>query len=248
MKACPIRRRFSCGSTTPSSAARNRSSASTTCRSVLKWFVNSSITDACLALPQQSVIDQDAGKLRADRLGTARPPRPSESTPPESPQITRSLAHPLANRSRSLRGRNRRSSTCREQLADRLQEVAQDLSSLRRVRHLGMELQAIDRQPSVLDRRDRAGIGRGQRLEIVGDAASPGRRGSSRLRSLGHAGEKLVVADVSRQWARPYSRAGALSHRAAQSLARQLHAVADAQHRQCRGRKISGSHCGAPVS
>ena len=43
-----------------------------------------------LALPQQAVVDEDAGQLVADRL-VDQDGGDAESTPPDSPQITVSL-------------------------------------------------------------------------------------------------------------------------------------------------------------
>ena len=111
-----------------------------------------------------------------------------------------------------------------------MRKLPRILRALRRVRHLGMELQAVDRQRAVLDRGDRAGVGGGQRHEIVRRPATPGRRGSSRLRSRRARRRTARRALVMRQSARPYSRAGALSTSPAERLAGQLHAVADAQH------------------
>ena len=121
--------------------------------------------------------------------------------------------------------------------AGRLEEVAEDLRPLRRVRHLGMKLQTVKRQPPVLHRRHRAGVGGGQRHEI-------GRR----LRHLiavahphvdlaGHAGEQFVgLRDAA-------SRPAVLARRrpldrAAQRLAGQVQAVADAQHRQAEAEDV----------
>ena len=74
-----------------------------------------------------------------------------ESTPPESPQITRPLPTRLADGLDRLAGEIADLPRARA-LADRLEEVAQDLLPQRRVRHLGMKLQAVDRQPAVLHR------------------------------------------------------------------------------------------------
>ena len=91
-----------------------------------------------------------------------------ESTPPDRPQITRPLAHAAANALDGLAGEIAQLPRA-VAMADRRQEVAQDLRAQRRVRHLGMELQAVDRQRAVLDGREGAGLGGGQRQKIVGD-------------------------------------------------------------------------------
>ena len=181
MKAWPIRRRFSCGSVTPASAARNWSSALTTCRSVLKWSVNSAITDSASSLrsrPLSTRMHESCGPMAwASSAATT-----DESTPPESPQITRPL--PTRRRIASIVSRAKSPSfhvPVQRQTA--LQEVAQDLRALRRVRHLGMELQAVDRQlRGASPRRS----GRCRWRPAAGNRrrpATPGRRGSSRPRS-----------------------------------------------------------------
>ncbi len=111
------------------------------------------------------------------------------------------------------------------------EKVGEHLRAPRRVRHFGMKLHAVDRQRAMLDGRDRAGGGVGQRNEIVRRRRAPGRRGSSRLRSRRAPRRTDRRATRSRTWARPYSRAGALCDLPAERLAGQLHAVADAQHR-----------------
>ena len=97
MKACPIRFRFSCGSVMPARALRKRSSACTTCRSVLKWLVNSSITD--WASPARSrPLSTRMHETCVPTASASRAATTELSTPPERPQITR----PLPTRSRMV--------------------------------------------------------------------------------------------------------------------------------------------------
>ena len=112
MNAWPMRRRFSCGSVTPASAVRNWSSAFTTCRSVLKCFVNSSMTDCCFVLAQQAVVDQDARELRADRLvQQRRDDRRIDAARQAADHAV--VADALANRRESSARRNRPAARCR---------------------------------------------------------------------------------------------------------------------------------------
>ena len=183
MNAWPMRRRFSCGSVTPASAARNCSSAFTTCRSVLKCSVNSSMTASSSSLrsrPLSTRMHESCGPIAWYSSAATT----DESTPPERPQITRSLP----TRSRicvdRLARRNRPASRCPWQPQTCVRKLRRIVAAVRRVRHFGMELQAVDRQRCDASP-PRCGqvVGRGERHEVVGDAASPGRRGSSRRRS-----------------------------------------------------------------
>ena len=115
-------------------------------------------------LAQQAVIDQDAGELRADGLGQQRGDH-RRIDPARQPADHAIVAHAAADRLDRLAGEIAQLPRARA-TADGLEEVAEDLRALRRVRHLGMKLQAVDRQPPVLHRGDRAGVGGGQRQEI----------------------------------------------------------------------------------
>jgi hypothetical protein len=141
MNVSPMRRRFSSGSSTPSSRFRNCSRASTTTRCAPRWRRNARSTPSA-RLSAAAVVDEDAGELVADRAVHERAAT-DESTPPDRPQMT--CASPTCSRMRSMclvderAGRPRRLAA-----ADAEREVRQDLVAARRVRHFGMELHAVD--------------------------------------------------------------------------------------------------------
>jgi hypothetical protein len=66
MKVFPIRFRFSSGSSTPASAPRNSSAASTTMRRIPMCFRKVRSTALPLPLPQHAVVHEDAGQAVAD--------------------------------------------------------------------------------------------------------------------------------------------------------------------------------------
>ena len=72
MNARPICRRFSCGSIAPARALRNLSSRLDDVQIGLEMAGELADDRFLLGLAQQSVIDQDAGNLRADGLGQQR--------------------------------------------------------------------------------------------------------------------------------------------------------------------------------
>ncbi len=191
--------------------------------------MNSAITAACSSLrnsPLSTRMQDSCGPI----AWYSRAAVTDESTPPDRPQITRALPTLRANLLDRLLGEVAQPPGPLA-AADGHQEVAQHQAAQRRVRHFGMELQAVDRQRLVLDRRDRAGAGAGQGNEVVRhrghliavthpdvrsrraarrtDRIAPGRRGSEPGRTRG--------------W--PSCRPSA------QGLAGQLHPVTDAQHR-----------------
>ena len=184
-------------------------------------------------LPQQAVVDQDARQLRANRLGQQRRHDRGIDAAGQAANDA-AIANSLAQFADRLLGEIVQLPRA-VAAADVRQEIRQDRFARRRVRDFRMKLQAVNRQPLVLDRRDRASRRAGQRLEIVGDTSSPDRRGSSTLRSA-PARRRTVHRPVPSfemivQCARPNSRAGALCTLPPKRLADQLHAVANAQHR-----------------
>ena len=117
----------------------------------------------------------------------------AESTPPERPQITlpsrRGRGSP-----RCFRGRNRPASTCRA-AAHQAEKIAENLRPQRRVRHLGMKLQAEDRQLAVLYRGERARVRRRQGHEIVGDGRHLVAVAHPHLDLLRQPGQQLALAE-----------------------------------------------------
>ena len=228
MKAWPIRRRFSCGSQTPASADRKRLSASTTCRSVWKWLVNSAITDSCSALRSRPLFTRMHDNCAADRLvqqGRGHRRIDAAGQPADHAVGPHALARVC-------------SIVCAGEIAqvpgalaatDHGHEIVQDRAAAQRVRDLGMELQAVHGQAVVLDRGDRAG-----RVWASGTKSSETRvtwspwlihTSVSAGRPANRSACESIVA------ACPAVLAGRCAvDLAAQDLAQQLHAVADAQH------------------
>ena len=113
-----------------------------------------------------------------------------------------------------------------------VRKLCRIVAAERRVRDFGMELHAEDGSDAVLHRGDGAGVGLGQRHEVVRRRASTWSpwliQTSSFVAARRRTGRR---AERDRAAARGrYSRAGALSHLAAERLAGELHAVADAEH------------------
>ena len=169
MNVWPIRRRFSCGSVTPSRAFRKGSAASTT---------RSSASDAApkrlgdrgpLAAAQKPRVDEDADDPRPEGPGQQRradrridAAGQAANDPVGRPDPARELGQ------RTLDERPHRPGP--GIAADPVEEVAQDQRAIGRVRHLGVELETVDRPVAVADRGDRAGR-RGRQREEVAAAA-----------------------------------------------------------------------------
>ena len=153
-----------------------------------------------------------------------------ESTPPESPQITRSS--PTRRRTASTVSRAKSPSFhVPEQWQTGVRKLPRILRAFGRVGHFGMELQPVDRQLPMLDRGQRAGVGGGQRQEIVGDLRHLIAVAHPDVDLVGNAGEQFVRPDDAAACPAVFAGRRAL-HLAAQRLAGQLHSVADAQHGQ----------------
>ena len=135
--------RFSCGSVTPFSSFRKRSFASTTCKSVLKWFWKRSRNLVGFAFSQQTVVDENARKLISDGFVEDR----GDDGRIDSARKT--ADHAFIADARSNRGNlpiNQRTDLPRPMTAaDRFDEVCQQLSAVLGMGHFGMELQAVDR-------------------------------------------------------------------------------------------------------
>ena len=151
-----------------------------------------------------------------------------ESTPPDSPQITRAIADLLAQPLDRFLGEFAQPPGAGA-AANGGEKIGEDFRAPRRVRHFRMKLQAVDRQSAMLDRGDRASAGLGQRHEIAGD----GRH----LIAVAHPDFGFVGDPVEQIGVRhdPHMGPAIFAGRSAfdlpaQRLADQLHAVADAQH------------------
>ena len=157
MNACPILRRFSCGSRHAGQRGQ----------------------ETVLGLDHVQVGLEVVGELRDDRLrpppcaaGRCRPGcrraagrspgpaarrRPTESTPPDRPQITRLVADLRRESAAIVSSAKSPSFQVPAQPQTFVRKLRRNSRAVRRVRHFGMELQAVDRQPAMLHRGERAG-------------------------------------------------------------------------------------------
>ncbi len=249
MNAWPMRRRFSCGSVTPASAARNRSSASTTCRSVLKW--SRELGDHRRLLRPSAAGRCRPGCTRAAGRspGRAAPRRPPNRRRPtgrrsrgRSPTRWRIALDRLARRSRPA-------SRCRGSRRRAVRKLRSICAAERRVRHLGMELHAEDRQRPVLAPR------RSGRSSVL----ASGTKSSETLRHLVAVAHPHVAVCRARRRTgrcvrdhvqrRPAKLAGRGARRPCRPAPRRRAACRSrCRARECRARKIAGSHFGAPGS
>ena len=233
MNVWPIRMRFSCGSVTPAQGVQETARWRRR-RAARPRSAGRSVSATAVARPR------GAGRCRRR---CRRPAVPSarassaaataESTPPETPQTTRSLGRPALQIARPSRSMKRAHRPGAARSADPVEEVAQNQRAIRRVRHLGVELQAVDRPRAVLHRRDRAGC-RWRPAAAKSGPASCDLVAVDHpdVRRVGYAvQERSRSASTTRHSARPYSRAGGGFDLPAQRAAGQLHAVADAEHR-----------------
>ena len=229
----------------PARAARNLSSACTTCKSVLKWFVNSSITDSASSSrnrPLSTRMHENCGPMA--RYQQRRHDRRID--PAGQAADHAALAHLLAESLDRLARRSRRSATCR--CSGRcLEKVAQDLAAPGRVRDLGMKLQAVDRQPAMLDRGDGAGVGRGQRLKSAETLRHLVAVAHPDLGLVGHAGEQLVV-DCDLAHGPGHTRGPARFRRGRPGPRRPTACRSRCPAPACPGRKSADRTCGAPAS
>jgi hypothetical protein len=99
-----------------------------------------------LAQPHQAVVDEHAGQLVADRFVDEHG-GDAESTPPESPQMTRPLPT-CARISSILVLRNSAMVQSPAKAADMAHEVLEQLGAVGRVDHFGVELHRIDARSS----------------------------------------------------------------------------------------------------
>ena len=245
MKVWPIRRRFSSGSAHAGQALEE-----------LRARVHHPEIDAQvppeggldllpLVEPQQAVVDEDAGEPVAHRA--VHQHRRDRASP----------RRPTARRSPAGRGRPARGSAAISvstkwpgvqsgvHAADLEQEVVEDLPAPRRVRHLGMELDAEQRPFGVLERGDGAVVARGGDVDSPAAPRPRDRRGSSRPasprpgRSRGTAGRPRPSRWPGRT--RGGRRGVTLPP---DEMRQELHPVAEAEHRraQLEQRGVGGGH------
>ena len=185
-----------------------------------------------LAGPQQAVVDEDAGQSVADgALHQRRGHRGVDSAgqPADRPAVTDLVAHLLDQRVGDIGGRPRRTDT-----GELVQEPAEHLLAVRRMQHLGVVLHTCQPAGPILERRHRGARAGGHHLEPVrrgGDrvtVAHPHRLGGGQI------GMQLPANDI--QFGPAVLAGAGVGHGSAERLGHRLEAVADAEHRQRRGR------------
>ena len=116
------------------------------------------------ALPQQAVIDEDAGQLVADRLMDQHR-RDRRIHAAGQPADHPPRARPARGSGRSRVARNPAIVHAPGQAGDAMREIAQQLRAMRRVRDLRMELQAVELPRIVGDHRERRALATRHRAE-----------------------------------------------------------------------------------
>ena len=136
------------GSVTPASFARKRSCASTWTSGTWKWPSNVSTTCAASSLRRRPWSTKTHVSWSPTALWTSSAAT-AESTPPESPQSTRSRADLRADPLDLLLD-HRRGRPGRRRAGDAVEEVLQHVLPVRRVHDLRVELDAVQpaRRPS----------------------------------------------------------------------------------------------------
>jgi len=182
-----------------------------------------------LALAQQPVVDQDAGELPRDGLGQKRGGH-RRVDPAREPADHPIVPHAAAHRFDRLLGEMPQAPRARA-TAYPGEEVLQDLGPQRRVGHLGVELQAVNRQPAMLHGGEGAGLGGRQGGEILGNGRHLVAVAHPDLGPLGHTVEQLVAPGQVQVGPAVLPRRRVLDP-PAQHVAGQLHPVADPQYGQ----------------
>ena len=180
-----------------------------------------------LRLPEQTVVDQDAGELVADRPAEERCDHGGVDT------ARQAADHPVAaDPPPDL------FDLCRGEVVEPPvpgaaagldEKISEDRAARWGVRDLRVELQTVDGQRTMADGGERAGGRSGEWHEILRDAVDLVAVAHPDIRLRGHPGEERRLVDhlTGRP---PVFAGGGLPHAAAQGVACQLHAVADAEH------------------
>ena len=156
--------RFSSGSVHPFERARGTSRRRR--GSTLTCMCSAKVSITCFASfePQQAVVDEHAGELIADRLVDQRrghrgiDAAGQAEDHPSLPTCSRMRGHGFERRSRACSSR-------RGSRRSRARSAAGASLPAARVRHLGVELHAVEAARLVRHAGDRAGVGGGHQLE-----------------------------------------------------------------------------------
>ena len=178
MNSRPMILRFCSGSVTPASAAKKRASASTTCRSALKAPAKSASTPArspCRRRPLSTKMQVSRSPMALSSSLAAT----DESTPPDRPRMTRPRSPTCLRMWTSASSAKLAIVQIGDSLQTRKRKFDEQLAAARRVRHLGVELDAVDAPLLVGD----GGVGRVRRLADEREARAAATRRDRRATS-----------------------------------------------------------------
>ena len=186
------------------------------------------LDEVALVLPQQSVVDEDADELLADRL---REERGDDRAVDAARKPADHLRVADAGLDARALGVDEVRHPPRSRAAAGLeQEVGEHVAALRGVGHLGVELDAIEAARAVAHRRERTGARAREHLESgghLGDLVAVAHPNGGVRVDAGEQVRRLLHIDLR---AAELAVACALDL-AAEEVAHQLHAVADAEDR-----------------
>ena len=193
-----------------------------------------------LVLPQQAVVDEDARQPIADRLVRRAPPRPTSRRRRSGRRSTRPSPTWSAMRDTDSSTNDAIVQSPRQPQSSE-GEVAQDLEAALGVHDLGMEQQAVEppRRATPWRRSARSSSSRRRRSRAARRRRD--RRGSSRPSSLGAAGPRTAACCAPTDivaW--PNSRCADWPSAPPSASRHELHAVADAEHRDRPRRRAPG--------
>ena len=202
-----------------------------------------------LVVAQQPVVDEDAGQPIADRavdqhrrdrrVDAARQPADHLARRRPAPDALGRLFDERGNRPVAACSRRRRRRSCAGSRRRGRCARPRDGTAARRATRSGASIAAIGAVALVAATANPGGTAAtsspwlAQTRSSSGTSAKEPRRGAA---VAGDAHERVAELAM----ARP-------AHFAAEHVGHQLHAVADAEHRRCRGRRAAASHFGAPV-
>ena len=227
MNVSPMILRLRSGSTTSSSAPRNRSAAFTCTRSIVELLAERLLDLLGLALAQQPGVDEHARELVADGLvherGGDRGVDPA-GQPADHP-LGADLGPDLGDRLLDDRDVGPRGPAPGDVVEERLEHLLAALG----VHHLGVELHAVDRAVGIAERGDRASR-RSRRAP-----RSPGGAAGDRV-EVAHPHDLLERLLVEQRAGRGDAQVGAavLAAPGLGDLAAELHGRAAARRNRCR--------------
>ena len=172
MNVWPMIVRFSSGSSTPASASRNRSDASTVIELDAEVRAERSLDLLALVKTKQSGVDEDARELIADRAMHERRRHRRVDAAGQTADRRARLPTSVSDL-RNLVSMNALGVHDRLGVAHLEEEIGEDLAAARRVRDFGMELHAV---PSACVSCRKAAIGELSLCAVLDEAAAAARR------------------------------------------------------------------------